>query len=263
MHTKDRLIELLPYYLQNGENINKYYKVLSYFYDELIDIFIKIIDSKDIDKAELYALDIIGDIVNQLRTEKNREDEKYRNRLKTKVMQNNSMGHTEDINGLANAFLGENFIGVRQGYQYKDLNNEPAMVEIMLNGNYLTKKIKDIDVRYDKVGSKITGLYDLNKTDKHINYVDYKPLFLPQLNKAIAISVRPQYRIKDEKELLKIKSITKVTFKDNTIIKAKSITKVTFSKETKIKIDSKINIIKQIDLQCGTTCVSAQMGVLL
>lgn len=270
MHTKDRLIELLPYYLQNGENINKYYNALSYFYDELIDIFIKIIDSKDIDKAELYALDIIGDIVNQLRTEKYKEDEKYRNRLKTKIMQNNSMGHTEDINSLANAFLGENFIGVRQGYENKDLDNEPAMLEVMLSANKLESTTLDHTRKNLKCGTIQTGITSLGGGLQSIPTVKeikkYKPIFIPELQSAVSTGVRLQYRVKNNIEIIKIKTTPKITFKNATkkIKVTQKLSKITFKNPIEtIKIKSNPFYFKQNYLKCGETSLSARMGVLL
>ena len=187
MDTKERLIELLPYYLQNGDNINKYYSVLADFYNQIIDVFTDIIDSRDIDLVELGGLDIIGDIIGQKRTEKYKEDTKYRNRLKTRVMQNNSLGHTEDINSLADAFLGENFIGIRQGYNNKDLGNEPAMAEVILSAN----KIANTQIKKESVmlqcGTLQTGTATLGAgigaTTNNKLIKTYKSIFIPDLQK--------------------------------------------------------------------------------
>ncbi|KEI18243.1 hypothetical protein [Clostridium haemolyticum] len=271
MHTKERLISLLPYYLENGENINKYYEVLSFFYDELIDVFNEIIDNRDINNAELYGLDIIGDIVGQKRTEKYKDDEKYRNRIKTRIMQNNSRGYIEDVNNLASAFLGENFIGIRQGYQFKDLAHEPAMLEVNLSSNKLKNYILDNAYHTLKCGTVNTGVSCLGNGMQSIPLTKqtikkYKPIFIPELQSAVSSGVRLQYRINNNKETVKIKLKPNITFKDTVkkIKMTKNPYKITFKNPIEIiKIKSNPFYFKQNFLKCGITSISAKMGILL
>lgn len=247
MNTKERLIRLLPYYMENGENINNYYEILAFFYDELVDVFKEIIDSRDINKSSLYGLDIIGDIVGQKRNFKTIDDEKYRNRLKIRVMQNNSMGYIEDLNNLAESFLEEAFVKIQQGYCNEELKNEPAMLRILLNGNSITAKILKYSGRYYKTGEKRVNEKSLNKKEQDGTQINYKPIFLPDFSTACAIGTRIEYKINNKPT--KIKVDTPVHFKfEPRNIKIKELEPI---------------IHENALLQCGTHSVSAKMGVLL
>lgn len=268
MYTKDRLVGLLPYYLQDGENIKKYYETLAKFYDEIIDIFKEITDSRDIDLAEMYGLDILGDIVNQPRTSKYKDDEKYRNRLKTKVMQNNSMADIESINSIANSFLEDNFIGIKQGYQ-DNKSKEPAMLEVNLSANKLESVTLDNTIQTLKCGVELgtttLGL-GLGAIPKVNQIKKYKPIFIPNLQNAIGIGVRLQYRMINNKEVIKIKHKPKLNFKSKSdkidIVSKPSKMNLKCKKDT-IKIQLKPFCFKQNYIKCGNTSLPAKMGVLL
>lgn len=107
---KDRMIGLLPTYLQCGANINIYYKVLSGFLQELYDLFQQIDLYRDIDNSVEYALDIIGDIVGELR--QGRNDVDYKVALRGRIISNRSTGDIETINNFSRTLLGDYFVGV-------------------------------------------------------------------------------------------------------------------------------------------------------
>lgn len=165
--TKERMLELLPYYLKSGENINKYYEAIANIFDEILNVFIEIMDSRDIDKSKLYGLDIIGHIVGQLRTEET--DSNYKNILKTRVVQNNSQGLIEDINELARTFLRTNFISIEESWS-NDIYNEPASLVAEVDGN----------------GQEILSIPQ------------------PQLESATAIGVSLRYKVNNNSENIKI-----------------------------------------------------------
>lgn len=166
MTTKDRLIQLLPYYLQQGENINKYFSVLAKYYDELVNVFLDIIDSRDIDKSKLYGLDIIGTIIGEER--QGRTDLDYRSALRTKIIANRSAGDIETLNNYMRSLMGNFFVGILEGgntnltlrYTFPAVNN-PV--------NYLKKATAagvNIDTQiqtYVPVTGQRLGLLSLNK----------------------------------------------------------------------------------------------------
>jgi len=107
--TTERLVSFLPYCLKNGENIKIYFSVFAELFDELIQVFVQIQQSRDIDQSELYGLDILGDIVGELRN--GLEDTKYLENLRTKIRRNRSNGDIETLNDFARSILGNDFIG--------------------------------------------------------------------------------------------------------------------------------------------------------
>lgn len=109
MSTLSRMINILPYALRNGENINKIYTILSEMLDEIIEAAVEIQDSRDLDKAFGFGLDLIGHIVGEPRN--NSDDETYRENLKTKIRRNRSNGNIEILNEFARTLLDNNFIG--------------------------------------------------------------------------------------------------------------------------------------------------------
>lgn len=105
-----RLISLLPYYLQNGQNIQKIFQVIGEGYDEIIDKAREIIDSRNIDKSFGFGLDILGDTVGQPRN--GLDDETYRAILRTRIAENKSIGDIETLNDFGRMILGRYFLGI-------------------------------------------------------------------------------------------------------------------------------------------------------
>lgn len=247
MKTTKRLISFLPYYLQNGKKIKAWYNVLSFFYNELIEVYAEIINGQDIENAKGFSLDLLGDILGKNRTSKYNDDEKYRNRLKIKVMQNNSMGYIEDLNNLAESFLKEAFIKIQQGYCNEELKNEPAMLRILLNGNSITAKILKYSGRYYKTGEKRVNEKSLNKKEQESIQINYKPIFLPDFSRACAIGTRIEYKINNKQTKIKVDAPACFKFEPQNI-----------------KIKELEPIIRENALlQCGTHSISAKIGVLL
>lgn len=108
--TTDRMISFLPYYLRNGENIKKYYSAFAELFDELIQAFVQIQQSRDIDQSEWYGLDVIGSIVGESRNGLNDSD--YRKILKTKIISNRSDGSIEVLNDFGRLILGQFYNGI-------------------------------------------------------------------------------------------------------------------------------------------------------
>jgi hypothetical protein len=147
--TQERMVNILPFYLRNGENINKYYTALSEMFDEIIEVFVQIINSRDIDKAFGFGLDIIGDIVGESRN--NLDDETYRENLRTKIRRNRSNGDIEVLNEFARSLLDSDFIGFDDDYtksaelsfQYNFPRENPTIKDPVT----LIKKIMAVGVR--------------------------------------------------------------------------------------------------------------------
>jgi hypothetical protein len=113
------MIKLLPYYLKQGKNINKYYEVLGELFDEVIQAIAEITLYRDVEKAKGYGLDIIGDILGQ--TREGLEDEAYRDILRIKIVANRSPGDIETLNDFGRLILKQYFEGIYQA-------NEPAKI---------------------------------------------------------------------------------------------------------------------------------------
>lgn len=108
--TQERMVVLLPYYLQGGTNINKYYTALAKIFDEIISVFLEIQDSRDLDKSYKFGLDIIGDILGEQRN--GLDDNIFREILRTKIIANRSDGSIETLNNFGRLILGQFFEGI-------------------------------------------------------------------------------------------------------------------------------------------------------
>ena len=133
-----RLISLLPYYLQNGQNIQKIFQVIGEQFDELVNAAKEIIDSRNIDKSFGFGLDVIGDIVGQLRN--GMDDETYRNVLRTKVVQNKSIGDIETLNNFGRMILGKYFLGILDSQNPGEIIFQYAFSQV-LNPRDLMQKV--------------------------------------------------------------------------------------------------------------------------
>lgn len=118
-YSKDRMIKLLPCYLQRGKNINKYYDVLGELFDEMIQAIEEIALYRDLEKSKGYGLDILGDILGQ--TREGMADDDYRQLLRIKIVANRSPGDIETLNDFGRLILKQYFEGIYQ-------SNEPAKI---------------------------------------------------------------------------------------------------------------------------------------
>lgn len=91
--------------------------------NELVDVFKKIEDSRDIDKAHGKTLDNAGKNVLEYRN--GRTDEEYREHIKIKIIANMSQGDINTINQVAEFFLGDDFLGIEEAWR-NPIYNEPA-----------------------------------------------------------------------------------------------------------------------------------------
>lgn len=83
--------------------------------NELVDVFKKIEDSRDIDKAYGKTLDKAGKNVLEYRN--GRTDEEYREHIKIKIIANMSQGDINTINQVAEFFLGDDFLGIEEAWR--------------------------------------------------------------------------------------------------------------------------------------------------
>ncbi len=169
MEILDRMLSFLPYHLKNGENIKKYYLALAELFDELIQAFIQIQQSRDIDQSEWYGLDIIGSIVGENRNGLNDED--YRRNLKTKIISNRSDGSIEVLNNFGRLILGQFYNGVIKSsnpaelvlrYTFPLVSNP---VEYMEKATAAGVNVKtELDVQVPICGTFILGSLPFTKT---------------------------------------------------------------------------------------------------
>lgn len=267
--TFERMVDKLPYYLQNGEHIKAYYKSFAILYDELIDIFSDILNFMDVDQAEGYALDLIGDTMNCPRVPPYTSDEEYRRMLKVQIMKNNSSGRIEDINEIAKSLMGDIFLGLKQGYQSLEFNNEPAMIEVNVSADKISEKTTKTNTVNLKSGTVNSGTHKIGVgiegIPTKITQKKFKGIEIPNLKYAIPIGVRLEYDIKSKPNIIKVKPRHVTTFKYNSQT-VKCISKQTLTKlclKNIIKVISEYNIYNIMDLECGVPFSGAEVGVLL
>lgn len=264
--TLERMLNKLPFHLQKGEHIKGYYRVFACLYDELMDQFATILNYLDVEQAQGYALDLIGDTMDCIRP-LHMVDEEYRRMLKVRIMQNNSEGKIEDINSLTRTLLKNKFIGIKQGYEIS--GNEPAMLKVKISADELEKETVKINKLLLKTGTINTGTHKLGKgiegiTDKVIKK-EFKSIDIPDLKHAVAAGVRLEYNIKSKPSEIKIKQKPSVKFKSSTsAVKVSELENVLkFSDETSINLKCDINTYNIYDIECGTLDCNAETGVLL
>ena len=176
-NTTERLISFLPYYLKNGENIEKWYSVFAELFDELTKVFVQIQQSRDIDQSSLYGLDILGDIVGELRN--NLPDTSYIENIRTKIKRNRSMGDIETLNEFARSILGDDFVGFSETETSGILQLEytfPRTNMMVQDPLALISKIKAVGVRIISLlnfFSNLNNYYGL--VGRQINHITIKP----------------------------------------------------------------------------------------
>lgn len=177
--TTERLVSFLPYYLKNGENIKIYFSVFAELFDELIQVFVQIQQSRDIDQSELYGLDILGDIVGELRN--GLEDTKYLENLRTKIRRNRSNGDIKTLNDFARSILGDDFIGFSETEESGTLQlqyNFPRTNIMVQDPLALLQKIKALGV---KIISTLNSFSDLDNYYGTANHQSKHESLNPQI----------------------------------------------------------------------------------
>ncbi len=177
--TTERLVSFLPYCLKNGENIKIYFSVFAELFDELIQVFVQIQQSRDIDQSELYGLDILGDIVGELRN--GLEDTKYLENLRTKIRRNRSNGDIETLNDFARSILGNDFIGFSETDTSGTLQlqyNFPRTNMMVQDPLALLQKIKALGI---KTTSVLNSFSDLTNYYGMASYQNKHEAIKPQI----------------------------------------------------------------------------------
>lgn len=113
--TQARMLDLLPHYLQHGDNIKIYYRIVAMMFDEITEVLLSIVKSRDVDESILYGLNILGNIVGELRNSS--DDETFRENIKTKIKRNRSYGDVEILNEFARNLLDGDFVGIFEDYE--------------------------------------------------------------------------------------------------------------------------------------------------
>ena len=157
----------LPDLYNTNEDSNNA-KLLNIFEDELnsLNQQLELVQLyQDIDKAKGKTLDRIGQNVQLQRNGWN--DAQYRVYLKTKIITNLSGGEIETINEVMQVILGENYEGIKEGWQSDAYDNEPALVII----RYIHDAVENgVDLPEKK---KLDGNVELDGEYNLSGYGDY------------------------------------------------------------------------------------------
>ena len=112
----------------------KLFKLIADEMEELRQTLNLIESWRDIDLAGGEVLGRIGNNVQEKRRGKN--DTKYRQFIKTKIIANRSKGDVETLNEVAEVFIGDKYIGIIEGWQASVIDNEDASIIVVLDGFY-------------------------------------------------------------------------------------------------------------------------------
>lgn len=141
--------ERLPERFRKPNNLDLYYVLYGYGYDEMHEALDGVKDSRDISKASGKSLDYLGANVGQLR--QGEDDERYRLLIKTRIIANLSMGDIPTINHILSTLIDDKYFGLVEGF--KEIR-EPASFLIDYDGftnqdlDVLIGRIKAAGVAY-------------------------------------------------------------------------------------------------------------------
>lgn len=130
MINEQKVIELLPYHLQSGENTLKYLKAFIRLQNEILELIEDIGMIGDVE-SEGVALDLTGMIVNEYRN--GETDTDFRVRIKSKIISSISGGEIETLNGFARILLKDAFVGIVEGYSLTP--PKPASLTLVYNAS--------------------------------------------------------------------------------------------------------------------------------
>lgn len=166
----DNLLKFLPHnYSEDTEsNLGKLINVIKNELTEINDEKNNFLIYQDVDEAYDHYLDLIGDSVGQPRTADN--DSYYRLLIKSKIQQNISGGDIPTANKVFSLILGENYLGIEEGWDNTKYDNEPALVVINYKHEIIEEGINPAEpIRLD--GSVLlNGDYLLN--GKEVGYFE-------------------------------------------------------------------------------------------
>ncbi|MCF8020855.1 MAG: DUF2612 domain-containing protein [Vallitaleaceae bacterium] len=164
------MIEKLPHiYLK--EKLGNLYKIFEVIKDEVMsieEITHQIETQDELNSATGISLDRHGELVGQRRAYL--DDKSYRLLIKLRIRQNLSGGDIPNVNEFFTLILGNNYLGIAEGWDNGKYNNEPALVvfryihEIIEGGIEPVNPVKldgsvDLDGEYS-LDSKIAGYFD-------------------------------------------------------------------------------------------------------
>jgi hypothetical protein len=174
--------ERLPERFRKENNLKLYY-VLYGGFDEVFAAFDEIRASRDLDKAYGETLDKIGANVGQFRLDE--DDDLYRQLIKVRIIANLSLGNIPTINKVLSVLTKDVYLGLREAWDKKEYQNEPAKIVVNLSRsieNYpieLIERIKSAGVR---VLTEVLKYYDsdlyvggLRRRHMHMTYKPYEP----------------------------------------------------------------------------------------
>ncbi|WP_425447723.1 hypothetical protein [Dethiothermospora halolimnae] len=124
------------YRKDKDSNIYKLFAIIAPEIEELNQAIKDIKTVKDVDTATGYHLDRIGSNVKEYRGNKN--DDKYRQFIKTKIKANLSKGDIETLNEVAEVVIGDNFISLTELWNNPLYDNEQAALLLNFEPNNLT-----------------------------------------------------------------------------------------------------------------------------
>ena len=174
--------ERLPERFRKENNLKLYY-VLYGGFDEVFAALDEIRMSRDLDKAYGATLDKIGANVGQFRLDE--DDDLYRQLIKVRIIANLSLGNIPTINKVLSVLTKDVYLGLREAWDKKEYQNEPAKIVVNLSRsteNYpieLIERIKSAGVR---VLTEVLKYYDndlyvagLRRRHMHMVYKPYEP----------------------------------------------------------------------------------------
>ncbi|WP_158644225.1 DUF2612 domain-containing protein [Clostridium botulinum] len=283
------MYELLPYYMKKHNN-HIYYKALSIIQDEIISQAVEIMKQRNLNKAQGFALDIIGDIVALPRNML--DDEEYRKMIKLQIIINNSTGTIENINNICKTFLGEDiYIGMKEGWNDVVTDNEPALIRILLRAEEFHNDKIIVDKRYNVTGATETSslsqmgtalnAYTMKDQEDYIPDTTRALTIVPFLKKTFPIGVRYQYGVNFKTNVIRVNTKSNLKWRSSqnkTIVK--SVRNLNIKKHQNIKINNEFRLNmtsgKKISiksngpkytryslLQTGTSQASRAMGIVL
>lgn len=123
----DKILSRLPSHFNKSVDSNNY-KALSLVVDMIDDsekLYDMILKFWDVDQAEGYGLDRLGKDEGISRG--SYDDETYRKMIKIQFIVNMSTGDIESINTILRAYMGDNFLGLEEGWT-KYLGEPAALI---------------------------------------------------------------------------------------------------------------------------------------
>lgn len=221
----DNLLKLLPHNYTDDKDSNLG-KLIEIFTEELREInnkkdYLKAM--QDIDKAENSYLDLLGDSIGQKRG--SYQDYKYRLLIKSRIKQNLSGGDIPTVDEFFKLILGNNYLGIKEGWDSSEYENEPALVIFRYIHEIIEGGIKPVESIKLDGSTNLNGDYLL--TGKKDGYFESEIInFAKSLAKRV---IAAGVRILWEAEIIaqtKINIEHKVNFELNKTIDTREVKKL-------------------------------------